>query len=151
GSGNMNDIILSEGNVTPFHAELIPIKFNNKDRIRIIPVQMSKITRETGGKSEQIYEDLLWDNDSYKIGDYKLEYSNPALGTRPESGIGASAPPPAIPSKAPSAPSVLSTPSPVPAISSSPPSSPPPVPPPPSEGTNLPSPPPSSSDDGFSF
>ena len=151
GSGNMNDIILSDGNVTPFHAELIPIKFNNKDRIRIIPVQMSKITRETGGKSEQIYEDLLWDNDSYKIGDYKLEYSNPALGTRPDSGIGASAPVPSIPSKPSFAPSVLSAPSPIPAISSPPPSSPSPVPPPPAGGTNLPSPPPSSSEDGFSF
>ena len=153
GSGNMNDIILSDGNVAPFHAELIPIKFNNKDRIRIIPVQMAKITRETGGNSEQIYEDLLWDNDSYKIGDYKLEYSNPALGTRPDSGIGASAVMPSIPSRASFAPSVLSAPSPIPAVSSPPPSSPPPTLPaaPPAGETNLPSPPPSSSDDGFSF
>jgi hypothetical protein len=154
GSGNMNDIILSGGNVTPIHAELIPIKFNNKDRIRIIPMQMSKVTRETGGKSEQIFEDLLWDNDSYKIGDYKLEYSNPALGSRPDTGLIGASPGmlPAPPSKSSFAPPSVSSPSPPPVSAPSP--FPPvssPSPPPAGGGTNLPSPPPSSSDDGFSF
>ncbi len=142
GSGNFNDIILAGGNVENVHAELIPIKFNKKDRIRIIPLQMSKISRETGDKTEQVYEDLLWDNDTYKIGDYKLNYSNPLIGPRPSGsimGAGDIAFPTPVPkSNILPSPSVATT-SPVPPSQTG------------SGGTTLPSPPPSSSEDGFSF
>lgn len=159
GSANIADIRLTEGNIVEFHAELIPIKFNKKDRIRIRSLGMGKITKESGGKSEQVHEDLLWDNDIFKIGDYTLNYSNPVVGPRPDGGMmggGMMAPgmelaPPPLPG--PGLPKPFSPgtggglptpPSNLPFPGQSP-------PPPGSTGGGSSIPPPPAGDDGFSF
>jgi len=154
GSNMNNDIILSEGNISALHAKLVPVKHNKKDRVRILSEGQSRITREAEGKSEQVYEDILWDQDIFKLDNYTLTYSNPVTGPRPlgdMTGGGMAMP------------SLPGMPGSMPGMGMSPPSSgfglvpPPPkkvdlpgAPPPPA-GDGLTPPSSGGSDDGFSF
>ena len=158
GSDMGNDIILSEGNISSLHARLIPIKHNKKDMVRIMSEAQSKITRESGGKGEQVYEDILWDQDTFKIDNYTLTYSNPVTGPRPVSdmmggGMGLPTPPAMGGLPTPPAMGGLPTPGmkgPAPGMGLVPP--PPKKSGPPAGGGDIPGPPPTaSSDDGFSF